>query len=166
MATVPLNKGLVAIVDDDDLDAVNNAGRWYAVRKESGFYACRAFGKNDRTYLHRWLLSPAPGLVVDHINGNTLDNRRENLRAVSQANNIRNRAGCQSNSKSGVRGVYWHAQRGKWAAKARENRKNIHLGLFATIEDAKAARLAHEAAHWSPEDRYRAMIAAAQEQKP
>ena len=94
-------------------------------------------------------------MVVDHINGNSLDNRRLNLRIVKQQQNIRNRGGAQSNSKSGIRGVYWHKQRNKWASTIRHNGKNISLGLYDDIEEARKVRLKKEFELWDCNDTYR-----------
>jgi hypothetical protein len=71
--------------------------------------------------------------MIDHINGNTLDNQRHNLRACSNKENMRNR-GMASHNSSGFKGVSW--LEGKWSAYIGENGKKIHLGLFKTREDA------------------------------
>lgn len=72
---------------------------------------------------------------IDHINGNNKDNRMENLRECTHAENHQNR-GRQSNNKSGYPGVGWHSLRKKWRACITLNRKQIHLGLF---DDKEAA---------------------------
>jgi len=74
--------------------------------------------------------------IVDHINGNTLDNRRSNLRICSNAENGRNR-GKNSNNSSGFKGVF--LKRDKWAAQIKHNGKSIHLGTFKTPEEAHLA---------------------------
>ena len=77
---------------------------------------------------------------VDHINGNRSDNRIENLRVVTRAENFRNKSRYASN-KSGVTGVHWHSAAGKWcAAISIANGKTKHIGLFDTVDDAAAAR--------------------------
>lgn len=73
---------------------------------------------------------------IDHINGIRADNRLENLREVSRAQNCRN-ARMKSNNTSGVTGVVPH--KGRWRAYV-----NLHLGIFDTIEEAAAARKAAE----------------------
>jgi hypothetical protein len=72
--------------------------------------------------------------MADHVNGNTLDNRRENLRVVTPTENQLNRRGARSDSRSGVRGVCWHGQTGRWTATYRGR----YLGIFPTIEEAAA----------------------------
>ena len=79
--------------------------------------------------LSRYIMNPESDLVVDHINGDTLDNRRENLRVVTKSDNLRNRKFGPSN-KSGLRGVI--KTKYGWRAK-------IHLGTFNTKEEAYAA---------------------------
>lgn len=76
---------------------------------------------------------------VDHINGKRDDNRIANLRAVPRAENAKNKARYRSN-RSGVAGVYWHRQHRKWCAAVQVNGKRTTLGLFNSIEDARAAR--------------------------
>lgn len=161
MAQIELSNGGHALVSDDDVHTVNSAGAWFSVRKGSVHYVCRSFGQNNRVYLHRYLTKAPVGTVVDHINGDGLDNRRENLRLVSVVENIRNRGGAQRNSKSGVRGIYWHKQRGKWCAAIRHFGKNISLGLFNDLESAQKARQSAEEKLWSPADRYRSLMLSA-----
>jgi hypothetical protein len=78
------------------------------------------------------------GKFVDHINGDRSDNRICNLRLATKAQNGMNR-GKQSNNTSGMKGVSWAKNAGKWSAHIKINRKKIHLGLFNNIEHAAAA---------------------------
>lgn len=80
---------------------------------------------------------------VDHINGVRSDNRLVNLRAVTRAVNLRNKAKYRSNT-SGVTGVFWHKQHRKWCASICKDGKPRTLGVFVRIEDAIAARRAAE----------------------
>jgi hypothetical protein len=94
--------------------------------------------------LHRILLAPEePGIEVDHINGNTLDNRRSNLRLATRPENQRNRGEIRSNT-SGHRGVYWDKRLQRWRVRLKVNGKNIHVGLFDDFAEACAARVAAE----------------------
>lgn len=74
---------------------------------------------------------------VDHINGDTRDNRIENLRAATRSDNNRNRK-TNRNNQSGVKGVHWDAPRKKWKAQITINGKQRYLGLFDTLETAAA----------------------------
>lgn len=93
-----------------------------------------------RYYAHRlaWLyMHGEMPKVVDHINGNTLDNRIANLRNVSQAENLQNITRPSRNSTSGMLGVY--KKRRKWASALSLNNRTVRLGYFETKEAAYAA---------------------------
>lgn len=72
---------------------------------------------------------------TDHINGNKLDNRRDNLRSVTHSQNMKNRK-KHINNKSGYKGVYWCSERKKWVAQIRVNRKRVFIGRFDTTKEA------------------------------
>lgn len=76
-------------------------------------------------------------MVVDHINHNTLDNRKSNLRIVPQKINLQNKSGAFKNSKSGIRGVCYHKASGKWYARVYVDRKEVFQKLFNTKEEAE-----------------------------
>lgn len=94
-------------------------------------------------YLHRLLTKPAPGLVVDHINGDRTDNRRINLRMCSQQNNSRNR-NLSSNSSTGVCGIRYYPEMDLWGAYIFVDGKQIYLGSYQNKEDAVNARMEAE----------------------
>lgn len=75
---------------------------------------------------------------IDHINGNPMDNRIENLRATTKAQNQWNRK-VSHNCKSKVKGVHWHKQHKKWYARITVNKKRIDVGLFETLDEAAIA---------------------------
>jgi hypothetical protein len=160
-ATVRLSNGGEALVDQCDYERVQASGRWFKVKKDGFYYVARNFKENERTYLHRFITDAPKGLVVDHINGDTLDNRRSNLRIVAHQNNMRNQAGPQKNNTSGILGVSWHKQRGKWNARIGHNGSKIHLGLFDNLEDATKERRNAETSLWLPEDTFRSRAAGA-----
>ena len=87
-----------------------------------------------------WLLVHGvwPRNNIDHIDGNGLNNRIENLRDATLFENARNR-GPQRNSKSGIKGVYWHVASGRWQAKIQHYGKGKNLGYYATPEEAREA---------------------------
>ena len=76
---------------------------------------------------------------VDHINNVRTDNRRENLRIASNAQNMSNRQGPQANNKAGFKGVCWSAQCRKWLAQIAHNKQHFYLGVHIQIEDAAKA---------------------------
>jgi hypothetical protein len=91
-----------------------------------------------------YLFGEWPKGEIDHVNRDSLDNRIANLRDVSQSENARNRP-QQANSTSGVKGVYWHKASQRWQAQIAVNGKQIHLGLFDTLDEAARARFIAEA---------------------
>jgi hypothetical protein len=102
-------------------------------------------GKMTNIMLHRWILGVKDqALQVDHYDLNPLNNTDENLRVVTQAQNLQNRS-VQANNTSGYRGVCLHKKTGKWQATCRINGKQVYLGLFATKEEAaRAVRMARK----------------------
>jgi hypothetical protein len=126
-----------AIVDDEDYELVTSLGRWcfdrYAVRNQ-----LFTDGRKARLYMHRFIMKPVPGMDIDHINRNKLDNRRLNLRVCMPAQNQMNMPLSRANT-SGHRGVTWDRSRSKWLAHISANGRYYHLGRFERIEDAAAA---------------------------
>ena len=94
--------------------------------------------------MHRIVMDVTDGRQIDHINGDPLDNRKCNLRFVTNQENGRNR-GAQVNNKSGYKGVSWHPKAKKWEACIRAGEsdgrraKKIYLGVFASKHDAARA---------------------------
>lgn len=137
MKQIPLTQGLVALVDEEDYDRVMAAGKWYARRGGSTFYAQRRApqGGDRKIRLHSFLTGWP---LVDHINLDGLDNRRANLRQASHAENMWNRRRL-SNNTSGFKGVRWHKVHGKWEARIRTDGRRRHLGSWSTAEEAAHA---------------------------
>lgn len=96
-------------------------------------------GSGKSLYLSRIIMSAPGGSNVDHINGDTLDNRRSNLRVCSAAENQQN-SGKYNNNKSGFKGVYWISRDKKWGASISKNGKRHYLGYFP---DKKSAAIAY-----------------------
>jgi hypothetical protein len=107
----------------------------------SGGYVsgCNPYSKPRRVLLHRVILDAPPGLEVDHINGDKLDNRKDNLRLVNHAHNQQNRHGLNKRNRSGFRGVSWHSRDRRWQADLRANGRTVSLGYFDTVEAANTA---------------------------
>jgi len=142
-----LNKNLKTIISTKDLERVKEfPNSWSANwNKRRGVYVVIGnLPSNDpkcrpRALLTRWILNPEKGMVVDHINHDTLDNRRDNLRILTNQQNCQNRKGCNSQNRSSfLRGVSL-TKNGKWAAFIGVNWKRKHLGVFNTIEEANRA---------------------------
>lgn len=142
MKLIPLTRGQFAKVDDEDFELFGKT-KWYASVNGRHMYAARKNGGESAVYLHRAIMNAPSGMVVDHINHDTFDCRKKNLRICAVGQNNMNRRGASSHSKSGVRGVYWHKRAGKWTAMLRLNGKGRYLGLFVS---KKAAAMAFSSA--------------------
>lgn len=136
MVEVPLTKGKVALIDDEDAERVL-AYRWCVSRKlEGSYYVVRQERKNGcRRYisLHRFLLDAPKGIHVDHINGDTLDNRRANLRLATARQNVRN-SRKPRNSTTGYKGVHLDRTQGTYRVQLR-----VAMSGFRTAEEAARA---------------------------
>ncbi len=129
MKLIELSQNKECIVDEEDFTLLSQWSWYY----DTG-YATRHNG-NKKVRMHRQLTGNVVGFVVDHINGNTLDNRKSNLRLCSVRDNIRNRK-LNKNNKSGYKGVSWDIKANKWRARIMINRKEKHLGTFGNKVDA------------------------------
>lgn len=87
-----------------------------------------------------------PGNIIDHINGNTHDNRKENLREISKSENAQNTK-TRVDNKLGIKGVSYDPPTGRYRAEITVNKKTIRLGRFTTLEEAAKARKDAEIAH-------------------
>lgn len=147
---LPLTKGYSAQISPEDHGLANF--KWQThIDKTGRAYARRAVceaGKPRNVWLHREITNCPPGMVVDHMNGDSLDNRRENLRVVTQSENMRNIGTQQRPGLSGIRGVYLDKARGKWRATIRIDGRNKSFGLYKTKEEAHVRRLALELEHY------------------
>jgi len=134
------------IIDDEDFEKISKH-KWWAntqgklIRVETDLFKDEIEKWNiKRVSLARYLLGiKKKGFVVDHIDGNPLNNKKSNLRVCTQKNNIRNRKNINKNNKSGIRGVSWDKIRNKWVGQIMYNRKHIHLGYFEDKNNATKA---------------------------
>lgn len=144
-AVLVTSKGEEILCDNADVPFLS--GYTWHVDHSSGKAYARAMTRTDgiqsHVKMHRLLLSAPEGVLVDHWNGNGLDNRRENLRLATHAQNICN-SKRYSHNKSGYKGVYAEPKRGRWSAQIRVDKKLIYLGSFENVLDA--ARAYNEAA--------------------
>jgi hypothetical protein len=136
-----LTHGKVAIVDAADYDWLNQFN-WSAHKRKHYWYASRRnqwpAKRSATVYMHRQILGAEKGLVVDHIDGNCLNNTRLNLRLATHSQNLLNQ-GLSSDNTSGYKGVSWHKIRLKWQAQISIDGKRKYLGMFDTAEDAARA---------------------------
>jgi hypothetical protein len=150
---------LETLIDTNDLTKAQEfPNLWYAMWRDDTQGFCvkgnirRDGGKRDSLLLHRWIIGAEKGKVVDHINHDTLDNRRVNLRIVTDLENQQNRIYAQRNNTSGIPGVVWAKDKKKWKAQIQICGSNKNLGYFNSKEDAaKTAIQARLKYHAIPE---------------
>ncbi len=128
---IPLTQGRAALVSDEDFDRVCQY-RWCAVLNGKHWYAkhaSRTSGKYVNVYLHKFILGLPASQLVDHVNGDGLDCRRENLRPATPADNCRN-SRMPSTNTTGFKGVCFF--KGRYVAKA----GGRYLGRYRSAEEA------------------------------
>lgn len=127
MKKIQLTKGQFSIVDDEDYKTFS-CFNWYAQKGNGGLYAARR-EKGKIVFLHRKIIKATEGYEVDHINGDTLDNQRNNLRIVTRRQNAQN-SKKRKGSLSKYKGVTWNKERNKWQAQIKVDGKQLFLGHF------------------------------------
>lgn len=144
MKEIQLSRGYKAIVDDEDYDRLSQ-WRWNISTCNGGVYPTRGERiegtKPQRrrvVRMHVEIMNPPAGMLVDHINGDTLDNRRCNLRVCTKGQNQMNMR-RNSRNTSGYRGVHWNKKNKKWTAIIRVANRKHYLGLFESVEAAATA---------------------------
>jgi hypothetical protein len=141
-------KGMVALVDDEDYDRVSKH-KWFAkYHKRRKIYNAAAKIKSKGVLMHRFIMGVTdPSILVDHIFGNTLDNRREKLRLATSAQNAAN-SPKEKDKSSRFKGVSWVPRLHCWVSQITAENKTTHLGCFlseeaAALEWNKAALIYH-----------------------
>ena len=122
-----------ALIDLEDVDNVKEY-KWH-LNNSTGYVN----NNKNKLLLHRFIMDCPKDKVVDHVNHDPLDNRKENLRVCTHQENIMN-SSLSKNNTSGITGVAWDKQHNKWRSQIKINRKSITLGLFNTKEEAIEAR--------------------------
>ena len=130
---IPLTQGEVAMVDAEDYEELSRY-KWYVTRHSGNKYACR---RGKTILMHRVIMKARKGMVVDHIDGNGLNNRRCNLRVCTRAQNACNRR--PTGSRSGFRGVEQKGN-GRYVAVVGHQRKRNRAGVFSDPVEAARAR--------------------------
>lgn len=148
MKQIQLTQGQIAIVDDEDFEYLNQF-HWFARwdKTNETYYASRTplvNGKRTTINMHREIMHASKGEIVDHKNGDTLLNTKDNLRIVSNSSNCKN-GKLRKNNKLGITGVHYY--KNKWVAKVSANGKCIILGKFDNLFDAACARKSAEIIH-------------------
>ena len=138
MKEIKLTQGKVALVDDEDFEALSQY-KWDAAKNYKTFYAQRNLpridGKQVKVSMHCTILG---NKWVDHIDHNGLNNQKSNLRFCTNQQNQMNRR-VQENKLSIYRGVSFHKKNRKWTAGIKINNKSINIGYYdSEIEAARA----------------------------
>lgn len=145
-----LPNGYQALIDEADWPMVQGLTLY---RGTNGYvyFSMGSLETHKTQTLHSLLLGPHKGRHIDHINGDKLDNRRENLRVATHSQNQVNRKSLNKNNRSGARGVSFAPNRSPlkpWRVQITVDGKNIHLGQFGSKEDAISARRLAEQEHY------------------
>lgn len=136
MKEILISKNQITMVDDEDYIYLNKykwcfSSQGYVVRNSS-----RKLGKQKTIRMHRLLLNVTdPKIMVDHIDGNPLNNQKSNLRNCTPSQNQANKKKTRKNS-SGYKGVYWVKSRKSWVAHIEVNGRCIYAGCGKTAKDA------------------------------
>lgn len=141
MKMITLTKGRFAIVDDEDYAILSRHG-WHLKEDRSGI-TCYANAKigGKKVLMHRLILDAKPGQIVDHIDGDGLNNQKTNLRLCDAAQNVWNRR--LVTGKSRFIGVSFDTASRKWEACIRHRGRSFKIGRFA---DEIEAAIAYDAA--------------------
>lgn len=152
MRAISLTQGQVALVHMDDYERINANG-WFATwcPERRTFRAARwspfVNGKRHVIWMHREVLglSPDEPLQGDHIDQDTLNNCRNNLRVVTQSQNLMNRSKFR-NKRSKYKGVSWKNREQKWYVRIFVDKRVITLGYFPPDQEDEAGKAYAEAA--------------------
>lgn len=138
MKIISLTRGQVAIVDDEDFESLNRF-KWHATLGSGRFYAARRdVGTKKIVLMHRQIMNPMDGQLVDHRETEqTLNNQKSNLRVCGHAQNHQNAPKRKSVTSSQFKGV--SKFRDKYQAYIQVDGKKINLGTFADERHAATA---------------------------
>lgn len=125
------------LIDSEDLELVSRY-KWWGCQKKCGSKTVYAQVNRKTILLHRLIMGATPGQIVDHINRNPLDNRKENLRICTARQNSQNMSIKNANT-SGFPGVDWETRAKRWRVTIRVNGKKKYIGRFILFEDAVSA---------------------------
>jgi hypothetical protein len=141
---ISLTQNQFTLVDDEDYEYLSQ-WKWCAHRQShragKQFNAVRNTvinRKHTTILMHRLIMKPPAGTIIDHKDGNPLNNQKNNLRFATHSTNGAN-TGLRRNNKSGYKGVHWCNLTNKWCAQIRVKGQSINLGRFIDITDAVEA---------------------------
>lgn len=137
------------LFDKDDYDKIISINKYWKINN-IGYVLC--YLNNSEYQLHRYIMglghfNKQDNLIVDHINGDKLDNRKQNLRICKKSDNPKNCA-IYSNNTSGYKGVTWMERLSKWQVNLQINKRNLYLGVYTNLEEAVEVRKKAEIKHF------------------
>jgi hypothetical protein len=140
---IPLTRGRFAIVDPEDYPRLAKH-KWHLAKSTTGSYAVRwqrnpAKKTRKRIWMHRQLINIPQNLLCDHVNCNSLDNRKTNIRPATASQNLCNRPKRKSKTRSKYKGLEWDKTQRKWKVRIQVNKRKIYLGSFKSEIDAARA---------------------------
>jgi hypothetical protein len=141
MKTIPLSRGKVALVDDEDFESLNQF-KWWLIKDKNNWYVGRNVKVGNRwttVKMHRQVLPPPSGKEIDHKDRNGLNNQKHNLRIVTRSQNRLN--GAHQGNCTGFKGVCFdgRAKRKPFWARLRILGKVFQSGYFQTAQEAAQA---------------------------
>jgi hypothetical protein len=129
-----------ALVDDSDFCRLNQY-KWHMLKVRNSNYVSRKNKINGiwvNVFMHREILSPPKGVMIDHVDGNGLNNQKKNMRLCSHSQNMQNRRKHKL-TYSKYKGVVWNKKLNKWQSRILHENKRIHIGTFQNEIDAAKA---------------------------
>lgn len=130
---IQLTQEKFTLVDDEDYESLMQ-WKWYY----NNGYAVRKI-KGKQTFMHRVVSKTPRGMHTDHINGNTLDNRKKNLRSCKNSQNRMNQKKRVKPASSIYKGVTFHKAMNKWQSQIQIDGKSVYLGIYSTQGEAAIA---------------------------
>lgn len=134
MKYIPLTKGKTAVVDNQDYEMLMQWSWYFGEDGNGRGYARRTISEGrvkHKVRMHHQIMGKPPfGFVCDHINGDTLDNRRCNLRFCTPKQNLRNRGVWRNKQSCRFKGVRWNSRLGNWYVRIYKDGRQYHVGTF------------------------------------
>ena len=139
---IPLTQRKWCLVDEEDYPALSEYNWYYKTSKtsiENGYAMGRPFGKKLKVFMHAFIMGISPKEQIDHVDGNGLNNRKDNLRPATAQQNAGNARKRTIATSSRFKGVSWDKSRAKWIATIRISYQKKNLGRFPSEEQAARA---------------------------
>lgn len=137
MKEIKLTQGMIALIDDEDFEKVNQY-KWRARKSKKKHYATSQIKEKKGIHLHNLIMNPPPGFVVDHEDRDGLNCQKSNMRICTNIQNKKNRTAWGASKYLGV-AILRRKNYIKWEARIFNNKTSFYLGCYLTEEDAARA---------------------------